>query len=158
MANPLILHPTNLSPSSHEALSSAIDLTRTHGGRLLVLRALAPCEWATKVTFGLRPRPGAFLQAIYEDLCRRTVRKATFPIEHLLVEGDPTSVILETAVDRHCDLIVMGTGRDRGLSRWLFGSVPDRVIKSAPCPVMLVSAHGQQIYPSACVAEKADCA
>jgi nucleotide-binding universal stress UspA family protein len=46
--------------------------------------------------------------------------------------------IVETARDRHVDLIVMGTHGRTGLKHVLLGSVAERVVRLAPCPVLVV--------------------
>jgi nucleotide-binding universal stress UspA family protein len=58
-----------------------------------------------------------------------------------VVQDDPSWAIID-AVDRHqADLIVMSTHGRTGLGRWLCGSVAERVLRSAPVPVMLVPSH-----------------
>jgi nucleotide-binding universal stress UspA family protein len=54
-------------------------------------------------------------------------------------EGEPAEVILDVAHAAQCDLIVMGThGRTGMLNRLLMGSVAEKVVRSAPCPVLTV--------------------
>ncbi len=52
--------------------------------------------------------------------------------------GDPASVILDAAAEQECDLIVMTTHGYRGLTRWMLGSVTERVLRHAPCPVVVL--------------------
>jgi nucleotide-binding universal stress UspA family protein len=47
-------------------------------------------------------------------------------------------VIVRTAREAHCDLIVMGTHGRTGLSRLLKGSVAEEVARKAPCPVLSI--------------------
>ena len=49
--------------------------------------------------------------------------------------------IVEYAGDSECDLIVMGTHGYKGLERIMFGSVADKVVKSAACPVMTINPY-----------------
>jgi nucleotide-binding universal stress UspA family protein len=58
------------------------------------------------------------------------------PIETRVEKGDPVEVILRTAAEIKCDLIVMGTHGRTGLSRWLTGHVVDDVVQRAACPVV----------------------
>jgi nucleotide-binding universal stress UspA family protein len=62
------------------------------------------------------------------------------PVEYRLLEGDPARTILETARETGCDLIVMGTHGRSGLGRFLMGSVAERVLRKAPCPVLTLKA------------------
>jgi nucleotide-binding universal stress UspA family protein/CBS domain-containing protein len=52
--------------------------------------------------------------------------------------GNTVSAIVEVAADLHADLIVMPTHARRGLQRFLLGSVCERVVREAPCPVLIV--------------------
>ena len=53
-------------------------------------------------------------------------------------DGDVASVIVDTAEDIAADLIIMTTHGYSGFSRWLLGSVTERVLRSAPCPVLAI--------------------
>ncbi|MES4786478.1 MAG: universal stress protein, partial [Nitrospiraceae bacterium] len=53
-------------------------------------------------------------------------------------EGTPADVILEAAQEQHADLIIMGTHGRRGVSRLLFGSVTEAVLRRSPSPVLTV--------------------
>ena len=52
--------------------------------------------------------------------------------------GNPAEIIIETAEREAIDLIVMTTHGYRGLTRWMLGSVAERVLRHAPCPVLIV--------------------
>jgi nucleotide-binding universal stress UspA family protein len=52
--------------------------------------------------------------------------------------GDPAVVITETAEKFQVDAIVMSTHGRSGLSRWLFGSVTNKVLSAKPCPVYVI--------------------
>jgi nucleotide-binding universal stress UspA family protein len=58
--------------------------------------------------------------------------------EVAIVHGTPFRVITETAKERQVDLIIMGTQGRTGLSHLLLGSVAERVVRLAPCPVLVV--------------------
>jgi nucleotide-binding universal stress UspA family protein len=57
-----------------------------------------------------------------------------------LVEGDAAAGILDAAVARSANLLVVGTHGRRGLERWAFGSVAERLVRHARCPVLTVHA------------------
>ena len=54
------------------------------------------------------------------------------------MHGVPFQVIIETASTAHVDLIIMGTHGRTGLPHVLLGSVAERVVRLAPCPVLVV--------------------
>jgi len=55
--------------------------------------------------------------------------------------GAPWQEIVRLAADEHADMIVMGTQGRSGLDRLLLGSVAERVVRHAPCPVLTVRPH-----------------
>ena len=56
----------------------------------------------------------------------------------LVVTGYPAEEILKVAADRKADMIVMGTHGRTGIDRIIFGSVAEKVVTAAPCPVLTV--------------------
>lgn len=74
------------------------------------------------------------------------------PVKQRLEAGDVDAVILQIAQDEQYDLIVMGTHGRTGLAHLLMGSVAERVVRQAPCPVMTVregAPHAVSTSPSA---------
>ena len=53
-------------------------------------------------------------------------------------EGSPADVVLKTIENEGIDLVVMGTSGKHGLDRFLLGSVTEKVVRSAKCPVLAV--------------------
>jgi universal stress protein A len=62
------------------------------------------------------------------------------PIETLVVWGSPAAVICDVAKARQCELIVMSTHGRTGLAHVFIGSVAERVVRYAPCAVLIVRA------------------
>ena len=137
-----ILHPTDFSPRSGHAFQLACSLARDHGARLVVLHVLErPITVAAGVmTAPPPPPPVEERKAALEQLHKMLSTDAKVPIEHRLEEGDPSTGILEVATDCKCDLIVMGTHGRTGLGRLLMGSVAEKVLRKATCPVMTIKA------------------
>jgi|CXWL01.1.fsa_nt_gi nucleotide-binding universal stress UspA family protein len=69
-----------------------------------------------------------------------TSDRSRFPTTASVVHGPPSRTIADTALDMRADLIVMGTHGRTGLTHVLLGSVAERVVRSAPCPVLTVHA------------------
>jgi nucleotide-binding universal stress UspA family protein len=65
--------------------------------------------------------------------------KAFKKVEARVAQGSPADKIIETAQKEGVDLIVMGTHGRKGLERAIFGSVCDKVVRSAPCPVLTIN-------------------
>lgn len=75
----------------------------------------------------------AYLEDIQESRAHPDLR-----IQKRVADGDEASVIIDTAKGEDVDLIVMSTHGRSGISRWVMGSVTERVLRSAPCPVLVM--------------------
>lgn len=76
-----------------------------------------------------------------EDYLRRVSERVTrmgVQVESLVQFGQPADVILEYAQELKVDAIVMTTHGRSGISRWLLGSVTQKVLSAAPCPVFVI--------------------
>jgi universal stress protein A len=65
-------------------------------------------------------------------------REKGISVRTLVRTGSPYQEIVDLATDERADLVAMGTHGRSGVSRLLLGSVADRVIRLAPCPVLTV--------------------
>ena len=63
---------------------------------------------------------------------------AKIEVTRAVMIGSPPRKIVETAEAEHVDLIVMATHGRTGLSHLLIGSVAERVVRTAPCPVLTI--------------------
>jgi nucleotide-binding universal stress UspA family protein len=143
-----ILHPTDLSASSEYAFRLACSLARDHGARLIVLHVRPPEILFADSPYVMPPDPAQIWEYWHEELCRLQSPDSAVVVEHLLTEGDPTTQILGTAKQNHCDLIVMGTHGRTGVSRLLMGSVAEQVLRKAACPVLTVKTPSAMAEPA----------
>lgn len=67
-----------------------------------------------------------------------TISSANITIETLVLVGQPENEIVDLATNSTTDAIVMSTHGRTGLSRWLMGSVTQKVLGVAPCPVFVI--------------------
>jgi len=136
-----ILVPVDLSEMSREVFRQAHDLGRKFDSQMHLLHIVE--SWTSAI-----PVPTA---AAYAEMLAEQQSRASRELERLL--GDepcPTSTIHEVRVGHAAeeilryaeqagiDLIVMGTHGRSGLNRWLLGSVAQKVVQCAPCPVLIV--------------------
>jgi nucleotide-binding universal stress UspA family protein len=77
------------------------------------------------------------IQEYLNNRARKLVEKG-YEVEIIVETGDPATVIHDTAAKIMANAIVMTTHGRTGLSRWLFGSVTQKVISNMPCPVLVV--------------------
>ncbi|MBM4067950.1 MAG: universal stress protein [Planctomycetes bacterium] len=138
-----ILHPTDFSQHSEHAFQLACSLARDHGSRLIVLHTQERPVMAYAGIAMAPPAPPPSAderQALKKQLRGMHCTDSAVRVEHLLVDGDPATAILEIAQEQKCDLIVLGTHGRTGLGRLLMGSVAEKVLREATCPVLTVKA------------------
>jgi nucleotide-binding universal stress UspA family protein len=136
-----ILHPTDFSPGAEAAFARALETARREHGELIlvhVLEGLMPPRRAYAAR-ELQVRT-AVEAAVRKGLARLRARakRAGVPASEVLAEGWVPEQIAKLAKKRHVDLIVMGTHGRTGWARVMLGSVAERVIVLAPCPVLTV--------------------
>jgi nucleotide-binding universal stress UspA family protein len=141
----LILHPTDFSTASRAALARAIAEARTGGAELLLVHVLSPLtpfvggdEYMSPKTYtDMQRSMQAYAQKQLDKLVARA-KAAGVRVRGLLLEGTTADAIVRTARSRRADVIVIGTHGRTGLGRLLMGSVAQRVVGTAPCPVLTV--------------------
>ena len=136
-----ILCPLDFSENSEHALLYARAFAQAHDAKLLLLHVvelpmsyLSP-EVVLPVDILERQK-----EACVQNLTAITeaVRRELPQTEWLLAEGNPFPRIVEMARTHGVDLIVMGTHGRTGLAHALLGSVAEKVVRKAPCPVLTV--------------------
>jgi nucleotide-binding universal stress UspA family protein len=138
-----ILCPTDFSVFSERALRHAAALAKRFEARLTVLHVIP--QW-TPYTHAPVYFPSPMLanpslcRHVEEDL-REVVEpaiQAGVPVETILREAEPWREIQAVAEELPADLLVMGTHGRGGFEQLLLGSVAEKVLRRAPCPVLTV--------------------
>ncbi len=135
-----ILVPVDYSEPSDAALRTAGEIARAFSARLLVLH-LVPLEVYAYGDYPVIGPDSAYLgaaQARLEAHVRATLGERPPAFEVEASWGAPFLQIVDHAVDRGADLIVIGTHGRRGFQRALLGSVAEKTVRLAPCPVLTV--------------------
>src|SRR3954454_16893841 len=135
-----ILYTTDFSDSSKAAFPLAYSLARDQGARLIVLHVLpaGTYEIVNLAQLGQGESAQQFEDDVRHDLQRIQPPDDRVPMEYKLAKGDPAASIVKVAEETACDLIVLGTHGRTGLRRVLMGSVAEHVMRTAPCPVLVV--------------------
>lgn len=134
-----ILHPTDFSDRSEYAFRLAGSLARDHGARLVVLHVMPPPVAYGETGFVMELQ--GYRATVEKELHQVRLPDPGVHVEYRLEEGNAASLIVEVASETNCDLIVMGTHGRTGLRRLLLGSVAEKVMRKAPCPVLTVKDH-----------------
>jgi nucleotide-binding universal stress UspA family protein len=127
-----LLVPIDFHPASRAAFDVAKVLAERFSADLVVLHVVPP---------SILPENGATSEreAALVELAKLS-RSDGGAIERVALIGDEEGAIVQQAVARRCDLIVMGTAGRSGIGRLMLGSVAEHVSRNAPCPVLLVKA------------------
>lgn len=138
-----ILCPTDFSKSSENAVNYAVEIARTFKSKIILMHAYETPVIYTDVTVSsvqldfelLRESALKQLKKFYTKMLEH-VKDVQF--ELILQQGLPSSRTVEIATEKKVDMIVMATTASTQVQRFLIGSNASRVIREAPCKVMLI--------------------
>jgi len=158
-----ILYATDLSENAVHAFAYAVSLANLYGAGITILHVLAEYPGEEFITNMIsadtweeikqRNFAGARDQLIGKRRGQAALKQAleafseeaqagedqTFDTDEILIEsGQPAEVIVETARERNCDLIVVGTHGHSTLKDVLVGSTARWVLKNSPIPVLVI--------------------
>ena len=147
-----ILIPTDFSDCARRAEERAVALGRSLGAELILLHVAVETPLYNEGLRGLAdPRRVYEAQREWAEntLAARAaeIRGTGVSTHGVIRSGVAIDEILKLAVEERCDLIVIGTHGRGGLSRFFLGSVADRIVRLAPCPVMTVRLPAEETTP-----------
>ena len=136
-----VLVPIDFSPDADEALTEAMELAQALKARLTLLHVihLVPLTVGDVPPFYL----DNYLEELENDAQQQMqtvldrVHRAGLQGDSAIVHGIPFQAIVDMARDKKVDMIVMGTHGRTGLPHALIGSVAEKVVRLAPCPVLV---------------------
>jgi nucleotide-binding universal stress UspA family protein len=140
-----ILCPTDFSEPSQEAMKIASELAFHFNSELCIVHVVSPVPMipfpeGIPATFDIRP-----YQQELEASSRKALEELTRQMESnqvrsrfIAVQGNPAHQIIELLKEENPDLMVLATHGKTGWERLIFGSVAEKVIRLAPCPVLLI--------------------
>jgi len=137
-----ILVPVDLGDFRRRPYDMAVELARLNGARIVLL-AVIDDSFPYPDIFSFHSPNEDYYKTIRDramDSMTKLVEEAPadVQIEILVSRGKPWKVIVEVAQQESCDLIIMKTRGSRGLEHAFLGSVTDKVLRAAPCPVLVV--------------------
>lgn len=135
----------DFSKPSHDALDYAVGLARDVGAKVHVVYVVEPVEFSGVDVLGGAP---IATQALVDEHLRQARREmdrlkqkrlADLPQARATVElGRPADVIVSVGGKGRSNLIVVGTHGRSGLAHLVMGSVAERVVRHAECPVLVI--------------------
>ena len=142
-----ILVPVDFSPHAEHAFTYATTLAERFGAKLALLYVVDDSfvtgGWSSEIYVSNVPE---LMENLIADADRRlatlkaSVAALGLTVETAVIRGRPAPAIVEHAKNGGFDLIVMGTHGRTGVSHVVMGSVAERVLRKAPCPVLTVRA------------------
>jgi len=144
-----ILLPTDGSKFAENAAKHAIWIASRSGAEIIVLNVIETSSLVGLPAEDLIVR----IKEMLKEEGRRSLERISEMVteseeEYKLIEdikvtlkteeGSPGDSILKTIANENVDLVVMGTSGKHGLDRFLLGSVTEKVVRSAKCPVLAV--------------------
>jgi universal stress protein A len=139
---PAILAPTDFSAHSEKAVRYACGLAERLGSELHLLHILSEILPAGPDPLLMPVMPAEYYQE-NEDRAKETLGRLLDPawgsprsVVTAVRWGSPVESIVSYAIDCRVDLIVIATHGRTGLSHVLLGSVAERIVREAPCPVL----------------------
>jgi nucleotide-binding universal stress UspA family protein len=155
-----ILCPIDFSDHSRRALDHAIAIARWYKSTVTVLHVVSPAPVAA---FG----PGAVVlepinlppvdrnQLLADvEAFARTESAPDLMIDAVVRDGNTVDEVLQQAIGMKADLLVIGTHGRSGFERLLLGSVAEKVLRKASCPVMTVPRRLPDAMPAASVVDR----
>jgi nucleotide-binding universal stress UspA family protein len=135
-----ILVPIDFSDCSLDALEYGALAAQRSTASIRILHVLEPVSYGLDFTLPHAAKRDHDRTAIIKRLTdlSATLTSSWLVSDFVISGGSPADSILNAAVAHDADLIVMGTHGRRGLSRALFGSVAEFVLRKASCPVLTV--------------------
>jgi len=149
-----ILTPTDLSSFSATGVRYACNLAKALGAEVIVAHAVSTSEFTSHATSLKITTSGAEADDLIGKLVEHQKQQlrqfcehhlasvsADLNVQQIVEMGDPRTLIVNWARDKAADLIVMSTHGRSGLPRMILGSVTEKVLRSAACPVLAIPSH-----------------
>jgi len=144
-----ILCPVDFSPGSREALRVASDLAKQWSASLVLMHIWEPPRWTSSELLLV---PGV----IQDMVDAEEAELATWKAEARQLGAREVAVRFQSGIawdeivtvvrnDSTIDLVVMGTHGRTGLRHALLGSVAEKVVRHAPCPVLVVRSRDDKV-------------
>jgi nucleotide-binding universal stress UspA family protein len=153
-----ILVATGLSEASAPATAYAFSLARALNAHLYIIYVVSEDDvralTAIRGYLQSEVTPAALVETFYTEADKRLTTlveeaHATDLVpERLIVTGQPAAAIISWATAKQAQLIIIGTHGRRGVTRFFMGSVAERVLREAPCAVLVVPATTVSTEPS----------
>jgi nucleotide-binding universal stress UspA family protein len=143
-----ILCPIDFSEFTDEILEYALDITKKYGAELHLIHIIPNLNYFTPYESFFTPENLIVVEKNMEAEVNKDfdaiINKIDIPAKKVIRTGAAFVEIIDYVKTESIDLIIMGTHGRTGLEHILIGSVAERVIRKAPCPVLTVRPKNKQ--------------
>ncbi|MBC8548890.1 MAG: universal stress protein [Candidatus Brocadiales bacterium] len=142
-----ILCPIDHSDCSKEALKYAVSFAMKEEAKLLLLHIIDIRSFNEELDAISKQIPD---EETFEQLriklldCIPEAIRDDMDVEAIVIQGIPFVEIISTAKEKEIDMIVIGSHGRTGISHMMLGSVSEKVVRKAPCPVLTVRQPGHE--------------
>jgi nucleotide-binding universal stress UspA family protein len=138
-----LLCATDFSDGAAAALEVAVVLARPFQAEIRIVHVRRAPTPSSGPIACLAHAPGIEAKSPTDlmhdlDRCGQAALASGVATQRVLLQGDPSDQIVREAKHTAADLIVMGRHSQRASNAWILGSVAERVLRKAPCPVVVV--------------------
>ena len=144
-----IIWPTDFSEPAYEGLKAAVELCTQFSAEMLLVHVVAPLP---AMHGGMEPT-GFHLPTVLGEIqlaaknALEDIRCEKIPadvrVRTFVINGRPAHEIVKLAESENADMIVISSHGESGWHRFVFGSVADKVVRHAECPVLTIRAPEQ---------------
>ena len=139
-----ILFPTDFSATAEHALKYALTFASEHKAKLYVMHVIPNSD--SPVVFGedgesISPPSFEKMEVKAKELMQQLIPERyvkELEIENIIVQGGPLKEILKIVKKYNIDLITMASHGRKGISHMLMGSLAEKVVQMATCPVLTI--------------------
>jgi len=138
-----IVCPTDFSDCSRAALRTAAELARRFEAELTLVHVVELPLFNSPESGPIASLRASACELVEDGLAEWKLAAEDIvgrPVTTVMLEGVPWERITKLAVDRHADLVVVGTHGRTGIQHVLVGSVAERIVRHAPCAVLVARA------------------
>jgi nucleotide-binding universal stress UspA family protein len=143
-----IVWPTDFSEPANEGLKIAAELCAQFSAEMLMVHVVSPLP---TMHGGIAPT-GFHIPTVLKEIketaetsleeIRRAKMPVDAPVRTSVIQGQPADEIVKLAKREKADIIVMSSQGESGWHRFMFGSVAEKVVRQAECPVLTIQAPG----------------
>lgn len=149
-----ILVPVDFSEHCSRVLMYAREIAALHDAEIDILHVVERPSFPSFYKMGEEAMFGK-VESLYKkasEALKQCMDEAEGPdvesgISFHVEEGHPGHEITAFAAEYDSDLIIISTHGLSGMERVIMGSVADRVVRDAPCPVFVIKAYGKSLLP-----------